>query len=152
MSKFIISLDEFVEKIGNKQYETLKKYNTLEQSKKAATEILVKLHDDSSKSYKDFGVLPCYLLDGYHISNLTILEVTPALLPDFGDVIFKNLDKWSSSECGMYDWPDDWLDGVKDKKVNELNELVTKFMTTNGYIPNWFNVKNSYLVSLEENK
>lgn len=150
MSKFIISLDEFVEKIGNKQYETLKKYNTLEQAKKAATEILEKLYDDSYKSYKDFGVLPCYLLDGYPIVNLAILEVTPALLPDLGDMILENLDKWSSNECGMYDWIDDWLDGVKDKKVNELNKLVTNFMKANGYIPNWFNVKNSYLVSLEE--
>ncbi|QHM64723.1 hypothetical protein [Pediococcus pentosaceus] len=150
MSEFIIALNEFVKKIGNKQYKTLEKYNTLEQSKKAATEILKKLHDDSSKSYKDFGVFPCYLLDDEPVTNLAIIEVTPALLPDFGDMIFENLDKWSSSECGMYDWPDDWLDGVKDKKVNELNKLVTNFMKTNGYIPNWFNIKNSYLVSLEE--
>lgn len=141
MSKFIIALNEDVETLDSEQYDTLK------DAKDVAIAILKELQKSNSKDptyYED--EVSGYLDDEDNpIDDLTILEVTPASLPDFGYMIFDNLDDWRMSEGGQ----EDYLDGVTDKESNELNELVTSWMKSKGYTPNWFNIEKTYLVSLE---
>ena len=141
MSKFIIALNEDVEMLGSEQYDTFK------DAKDVAIEILKELKKSNSKypTYYEDEVSGYLDDDDNHIDDLTILEVTPDSLPDFGYWIFDNLDDWCMSEGG----PEDYLDGVTDKESNELNELVTSWMKSKGYTPNWFNTVKTYLVSLE---
>lgn len=141
MSKFIIALNEDVETLDSEQYDTLK------DAKDVAIAILKELQKSNSKDptyYED--EVSGYLDDEDNpIDDLTILEVTPASLPDLGYWIFDSLDDWCMSEGGQ----EDYLDGVTSKESNELNELVTSWLTSKGYTPNWFNTVKTYLVSLE---
>ena len=144
MSKFIIALNEDVKTLDSKQY------GTLEEAKSVATKFLEKLHNDIFTIPDGFEdcVSGYSDEDGTPVDILTILEVTSVALPQLGDIIFNSLDKWRIAENGK----DDWLDYVKDKELDELNKLVTSWLSKHGYTPNWFNVKKSYLVSLEEDK
>lgn len=142
MSKFIITTYKDVEiLVGNK-------YNTLEEAKQVATEILKQLKNDKSKSINDFpDEVFCMGYKG-PVDNLIILEITPACFPDFGYMIFDGLADYSISEGN----PDEEYPEATIKEQDELNELVTKWMTDKGYTPNWYNVEHSYLVELGENK
>lgn len=140
MSKFVIVLNEDAE-INGEQYDTL------EEAKSVATKILKQLHDDSSKSIDDFEDVVCGFLDDEEdsIDYLTILEITPAVFPDFGYMIFDGLEDYSMNEGN----PDDEWPEATNEDQNELNELVSKWLTDKGYTPNWFNEVNSYLVEVQ---
>jgi len=137
MSKFVIVLNEDAE-IGGEQYDTL------EEAKSVATNILNQLNGNSSSSLDDFEDEVCGYLDDEEdsIDNLTILEVTPAVFPDFGYMIFDGLEDYSMDEGN----PDDEYPDATNKEQEELNTLVAKWLTNKGYTPNWFNVEHSYQV------
>jgi len=140
MSKFVIVLNEDAE-IGGEQYDTL------EEAKSVATNILNQLNGNSSSSLDDFEDEVCGYLDDEEdsIDNLTILEVTPAVFPDFGYMIFDGLEDYSMDEGN----PDDEYPDATNKEQEELNTLVTKWLTNKGYTPNWFNVEHSYQVEAQ---
>lgn len=141
MSKFVIALDEDVEMLDGEQYDTL------EEAKSVATNILNQLHGDSSSSLDDFADEVCGYLDDEddRINTLTILEVTPAVFPGFGYMIFDDLEDYSINEGN----PDDEYPDATNKEREELNNLVTKWLTDKGYTPNWFNVEHSYQVEAQ---
>lgn len=141
MSKFVIALNEDVEMLDGEQYDTL------EQAKSVATNILKQLHGDSPSSLDDFEDEVCGYLDDEddRIDTLTILEVTPAVFPDFGYMIFDGLEDYSMDEGN----PDDEYPDATNKEQEELNTLVTKWLTNKGYTPNWFNVEYSYQVEAQ---
>jgi len=140
MSKFVIVLNEDAE-IGGEQYDTL------EEAKSVATNILNQLNGNSSSSLDDFEDEVCGYLDDEEdsIDNLTILEVTPAVFPDFGYMIFDGLEDYSMDEGN----PDDEYPDATNKEQEELNTLVAKWLTNKGYTPNWFNVEHSYQVEAQ---
>lgn len=140
MSKFVIVLNEDAE-IGGEQYDTL------EEAKSVATNILNQLNGNSSSSLDDFEDEVCGFLDDEEdsIDNLTILEVTPAVFPDFGYMIFDGLEDYSMDEGN----PDDEYPDATNKEQEELNTLVAKWLTNKGYTPNWFNVEHSYQVEAQ---
>ncbi|ETF12895.1 hypothetical protein N654_0643 [Lactiplantibacillus plantarum 4_3] len=144
MSKFIIALNEDVETLGSKQYDTL------EEAKSVAAEILKELHSNIFKIPNGFEDKVSGYLDEYGAPfyTLTILEATPATLPNLGDMILNGLDDWRIDEGGL----GDWLDDVTNKEIDELNNLATNWIKSKGYMPNWFNIGKSYLVSLEAEK
>jgi len=94
MSKFVIALYEDVEILDGEQYDTL------DDAKGVATSILKQLSSDTSKTLDDYEDLVCgYLADEDEtVDSLTILEITPACFPDFGDMIFDGLADYSISE------------------------------------------------------
>jgi len=140
MSKYVIALNEDVEILDSKQYDML------EEARQVATEILKQLKNDKSKSISDFSdEVFCMGYKG-PVDNLIILEITPACFPDFGYMIFDGLGDYSISEGN----PDEEYPEVTIKEQDELNELVTKWMTNKGYTPNWYNVEQTCLVELEE--
>jgi len=140
MSKFVIVLNEDAE-IGGEQYDTL------EEAKSVATNILNQLNGNSSSSLDDFEDEVCGYLDDEEdsIDNLTILEVTPAVFPDFGYMIFDGLEDYSMDEGN----PDDEYPDATNKEQEELNTLVTKWLTNKGYTAYWFNVEHSYQVEAQ---
>lgn len=140
MSKFVIVLNEDAEIDGEQ-------YDTLEEAKSVATNILNQLHGDSSSSLDDFEDEVCgHLYDEKDsVDSLTILEVTPAVFPDFGYMIFDGLEDYSMDEGN----PDDEYPDATNKEQEELNTLVTKWLTNKGYTPNWFNVEHSYQVEVQ---
>lgn len=140
MSKFVIVLNEDAEIDGEQ-------YDTLEEAKSVATNILNQLNGDSSSSLDDFEDEVCGYLDNEEdsIDNLTILEVTPAVFPDFGYMIFDGLEDYSMNEGN----PDDEYPDATNKEQEELNNLVTKWLTDKGYTPNWYNLVHSYLVEAQ---
>jgi len=142
MSKYVIALNEDVEFLDGEQYDTL------EEAKGVATEILKQLISDTFKNIDDFEDKVCGYLDGEEkiIDNLTILEVNPACFPDFGDIIFDGLADYSISEGNI----DEEYPEATIKEQDELNELVTKWLTDKGYTPNWYNTESVCLVELEE--
>lgn len=142
MSKFVIALYEDVEMIDGEQYDTV------EEAKAVATKILKELHDDTSKTIDDFEDEVCGYLDDEDetVDNLTILEITPACSPDFGYMILDGLEDYSISEGNI----DEEYPEATNKEQEELNELVTKWMTDKGYTPNWYNIESSYLVTAED--
>lgn len=141
MSKFVIAVDEDVEMIDGEQYDTV------EEAKVIATKILKELHDDSSKTIDDFEDEVCGYLDDEDetVDNLTVLEITPACFPDFGDMIFDGLADYSISEGNI----DEEYPEATNKEVDELNDLVSNWMKNKGYTPNWYNIGKSYLVGTE---
>ena len=141
MSKFVIAVDEDVEMIDGEQYDTV------EEAKVVATKILKELHDDSSKTIDDFEDEVCGYLDDEDetVDNLTVLEITPACFPDFGDMIFDGLADYSISEGNI----DEEYPEATNKEVDELNDLVSNWMKNKGYTPNWYNIGKSYLVGTE---
>jgi len=142
MSKYVIALNEDVEFLDGEQYDTL------EEAKGVATEILKQLISDTFKNIDDFEDKVCGYLDGEEkiIDNLTILEVNPACFPDFGDIIFDGLADYSISEGNI----DEEYPEATIKEQDELNELVTKWLTDKGYTPDWYNTESVCLVELEE--
>lgn len=142
MSKYVIALNEDVEFLDGEQYDTL------EEAKGVATEILKQLISDTFKNIDDFEDKVCGSLDGEEkiIDNLIILEITPACFPDFGDMIFDGLADYSISEGN----PDEEYPEATIKEQDELNELVTKWLTDKGYTPSWYNTESVCLVELEE--
>ena len=140
MSKFVIVLNEDAEIDGEQ-------YDTLEEAKSVATNILNQLNGNSSSSLDDFEDEVCGYLDDEEdsIDNLTILEVTPAVFPDFGYMIFDGLEDYSMDEGN----PDDEYPDATNKEQEELNTLVAKWLTNKGYTPNWFNVEHSYQVEAQ---
>ena len=141
MIKFVIAVDEDVEMIDGEQYDTV------EEAKVVATKILKELHDDSSKTIDDFEDEVCGYLDDEDetVDNLTVLEITPACFPDFGDMIFDGLADYSISEGNI----DEEYPEATNKEVDELNDLVSNWMKNKGYTPNWYNIGKSYLVGTE---
>ncbi|MDN6524711.1 MAG: hypothetical protein L0K88_05125 [Lactiplantibacillus plantarum] len=141
MSKFVIALNEDVEMLDGEQYDTL------EQAKSVATNILKQLHGNSPSSLDDFEDEVCGYLDDeeYPIDDLTILEVNPAVFPDFGYMIFDGLENYSIEDGN----PDDEWPEATNKEQTELNELVAKWLTDKGYTPNWYNEVNSYQVEAQ---
>jgi len=142
MSKYVIALNEDVEILDGEQYDTL------DAAKGAATTILKQLNSDTSKTIDDFEDEVCgYLYDDAEIvDNLTILEITPACFPDFGYMILDGLADYSISEGNI----DEEYPEATSKEQEELNELVTKWMTEKGYTPNWYNIGETYLVGLKD--
>lgn len=142
MSKYVIALNEDVEFLDGEQYDTL------EEAKGVATEILKQLISDTSKNIDDFEDKVCGYLDDEEkiIDNLTILEINPAGFPDLGDIIFDGLADYSISEGNI----DEEYPEATIKEQDELNELVTKWLTDKGYTPNWYNTESVCLVELEE--
>lgn len=142
MSKFVIALTDDVEILDGEQYDTL------EEAKGVATKILKQMNSDEPTSLDDFEDEVCgYLNDEDETADsLTILEITPACFPDFGDMIFDGLADYGISEGNI----DEEYPEATNKEQDELNELVTKWMTDKGYIPNWYIVENLCLVELEE--
>lgn len=140
MSKFVIVLNEDAEIDGEQ-------YDTLEEAKSVATNILKQLHGDNPRSLDDFEDEVCGYLDDEEdpIDNLTILEVNHAVFPDFGYMIFDGLEDYSMNEGN----PDDEYPDATNKEQDELNTLVTKWLTNKGYTPNWFNVEHSYQVEAQ---
>ncbi|WAE46390.1 hypothetical protein OUY26_12935 (plasmid) [Levilactobacillus brevis] len=140
MSKFVIVLNEDAEIDGEQ-------YDTLEEAKSVATNILKQLHGDSPKSLDDFEDEVCgHLYDEKDsVDSLTILEVTPAVFPDFGFMIFNGLEDYSMDEGN----PDDEWPEITNKDQDELNGLVAKWLTDKGYTPNWYNVVHSYQVEAQ---
>jgi len=140
MRKFVIVLNEDAEIDGEQ-------YDTLEEAKSVATNILNQLNGNSSSSLDDFEDEVCGYLDDEEdsIDNLTILEVTPAVFPDFGYMIFDGLEDYSMDEGN----PDDEYPDATNKEQEELNTLVAKWLTNKGYTPNWFNVEHSYQVEAQ---
>lgn len=142
MSKYVIALNEDVEILDGEQYDTL------DAAKIAATTILKQLNSDTSKTIDDFEDEVCgYLYDDAEtVDDLTILEITPACFPDFGYIIFDGLEEYSISEGNI----DEEYPEATSKEQEELNELVTKWMTEKGYTPNWYNIGETYLVGLKD--
>lgn len=142
MSKYVIALTDDVEILDGEQYDTL------EEAKSVATSILKQLSSDTPKNLDDYEDLVCgYLADEDEtVDSLTILEITPACFPDFGDMIFDGLADYSISEGNI----DEEYPEATNKEQDELNELVTKWMTDKGYTPNWYIVEKLCLVELEE--
>lgn len=142
MSKYVIALTDDVEILDGEQYDTL------EEAKSVATSILKQLSSDTPKTLDDYEYLVCgYLADKDEtVDSLTILEITPACFPDFGYMIFDGLADYSISEGNI----DEEYPEATNKEQDELNELVTKWMTDKGYTPNWYIVENLCLVELEE--
>ncbi|AUV60022.1 hypothetical protein HOU39_gp087 [Lactobacillus phage Iacchus] len=142
MSKYVIALNEDVEILDGEQYDTL------DDAKGVATSILKQLSSDTSKTLDDYEDLVCeYLADEDEtVDSLTILEITPACFPDFGDMILDGLADYSISEGNI----DEEYPEATSKEQDELNELVTKWMTEKGYTPNWYNTESVCLVELEE--
>ena len=140
MSKFVIVLNEDAEIDGEQ-------YDTLEQAKSVATNILNQLHGDSPRSLDDFEDEVCgHLYDEKDsVDSLTILEVSPAVFPDFGFMIFNGLEDYSMDEGN----PDDEWPEITNKDQDELNGLVAKWLTDKGYTPNWYNVVHSYQVEAQ---
>ena len=142
MSKYVIALNEDVEILDGEQYDTL------DAAKGVATTILKQLNSDTSKTIDDYEDEVCGYLDDEDeiIENLTILEINPACFPDFGYMIFDGLADYSISEGNIdEDYPE-----ATNKEQDELNELVTKWMTDKGYTPNWYNIGETYLVGLKD--
>ena len=142
MSKFVIAVDEDVEMIDGEQY------NTVEEAKAVATEILKELHDDSSKTIDDYDdEISGRLCDeDERIDTLMVLEITPASFPDFGYMIFDGLENYSIDEGNPdEDWPE-----APNKDVDELSVLVANWMISKGYTPNWYNIVKSCLVGMED--
>jgi len=142
MSKYVIALADDVEILDGEQYDTL------DDAKDVATAILKQLSSDTSKTIDDFEDEVCGYLDDEDetVDNLTILEITPACFPDFGYMIFDGLEDYSISEGNI----DEEYPEATNKEQEELNELVTKWMTDKGYTPNWYNVGETYLVGLKD--
>jgi len=142
MSKFVIALYEDVEILDGEQYDTL------DDAKGVATSILKQLSSDTSKTIDDFEDEVCGYLDDEDetVDNLTILEITPACFPDFGYMVFDGLADYSISEGNI----DEEYPEATNKEQEELNELVTKWMTDKGYTPNWYNIGETYLVGLKD--
>jgi len=142
MSKYIIALNEDVEILDGEQYDTL------DVAKGVATTILKQLNSDTSKTIDDFEDEVCGYLYYYAeiVDNLTILEITPACFPDFGYMILDGLADYSISEGNI----DEEYPEATSKEQEELNELVTKWMTEKGYTPNWYNIGETYLVGLKD--
>lgn len=140
MSKFVIALDDNAEINGEQ-------YGTLEEAKSVATNILKQLHGDSPRSLDDFEDEVCgHLYDEKDsVDSLTILEVTPAVFPNFGYMIFDGLEDYSMDEGN----PDDEYPDATNKEQEELNNLVAKWLTNKGYTPNWVNVEHSYQVEAQ---
>jgi len=61
-------------------------------------------------------------------------------------MIFDGLSEYSISEGNI----DEEYPKTTNKEQDELNELVTKWMTDKGYTPNWYIVEKPCLVELEE--
>lgn len=141
MSKFIIALNEDVETLDSEQYDTLK------DAKDVAIEILKELKKSNSKDPTYFeDEVSGYLDDEENpIDDLTILEVTPAVFPDFGFMIFNGLEDYSMDDGN----PDDEWPEITNKDQYELNGIVAKWLTDKGYTPNWYNVVHSYQVEAQ---
>jgi len=142
MSKYVIALADDVEILDGEQYDTL------DDAKDVATAILKQLSSDTSKTIDDFEDEVCGYLDDEDeiIENLTILEINPACFPDFGYMILDGLADYSISEGNI----DEEYPEATSKEQEELNELVTKWMTDKGYTPNWYNIGETYLVGLKD--
>lgn len=142
MSKFVIVLNDDVEMLDGEQYDSLN------EAKSVATKILKQLHGDSPRSLDDFEDEVCGNLydDEDPIDDLTILEINPAVFPDFGYMIFDGLEDYSMNEGN----PDDDYPNATNKEQDELNKLVAKWLTDKGYTPNWFNIEHSYQVEADE--
>jgi len=143
MSKYVIALNEDVEFLYGEQYDTL------EEAKGVATEILKQLISDTSKNIDDFEDKVCGYLDDEEkiIDNLTILEINPAGFPDLGDMIFEGLEDYCVSEG---DLDENYPEGVTSEELVELNGLATKWLTDKGYTPSWYDTESVCLVELEE--
>jgi len=143
MSKYVIALTDDVEILDGEQYDTL------EEAKSVATAILEQLNSDTSKTIDDFEDRVCGYLDEEDeiIDNLTILEINPACLPDFGDMIFEGLEDYCVSEG---DLDENYPEGVTSEELVELNGLATKWLTDKGYTPSWYDTESVCLVELEE--
>jgi len=144
MSKFIIAVDEDVEMIDGKQYDTL------EEAKTVAARVLKRLQDDNYKTIAEISEYDDEISgrlydEDEHIDKLVVLEINPATLPDFGYMIFDGLEDYSISEGN----PDEEWPGATIKDVDELNDLVSAWMKDKGYNPNWYNIGETYLVSAE---
>lgn len=142
MSKFVIALYEDAGMIDGEQYDTLEEANSV------AVKILKELQDDTSKNIDDYDdEISGNLCDeNEDIDTLTVLEVTPAVFPNFGYMVFDGLENYGISEGN----PDEEWPEATNKDVDELNELVANWMRNKGYTPNWYNIGKTYLVSVED--